>query len=369
MRAQPHLTVAGPGLFSQPTMLYCDDAGNSATTDRVLRSLTELGFIQGVDFDHFRTRSSGYYTLVGMQASGAPSSLAGYETLLYDAGANRTPIFSGDSDSHDEELLQGWLNLGGKNALLAGDSLFWSMYSNATGLASRLGFGLNSRDISTLNGDSRDLRINPLTGNGVLPEDATWMVNALCPTGRSLDAIYPGAASVALASLDPAGQTGGTYSAAIAQTDSVLGNRIGMLPFSFRAVTTDPDNPVLGSPNFSARTLLLKHFLDWFGDSGSGLYSAVPEAKALALRVSPNPFNPRTTIQFDLPRAVAVTLDIYDIQGRRVRNLVNETMTAGLHNRVWNGRDSQGKQASSGLYFYRFRAGDQERLGKLTLLK
>ena len=181
--------------------------------------------------------------------------------------------------------------------------------------------------------------------------------------------VSAGVTNASLATLDPAGQTGGGYSAALTQVDSLLNNKIGMLPFSLRAVTTDPDQPVIGDPNFSARTLLLKHFLDWFGDVGSGLYSAVPEAKAITLRVAPNPFNPRTTIEFDLPRAAAVTLDIYDIQGRRVRQLLNETMDAGPHSQVWNGRDRQGKQASSGIYFYRFKAGDQERLGKLTLLK
>ncbi len=368
VKALPSISIPSPGVFSQPSMLYGDDGGDPATTDRVLRSLAEMGFVQGVDYDHFRTSSDGS-NHVGMAASGTPTLLSGYQTMLFEAGAHSYGVLSGNADTHDDTLLEGWLDLGQKNVLLAGDGLISGMQDNANSLFSRLEVDVISVDISQLNGGRGDLQINPLIENGVLLEEATWRVNGRCPLQRRVDALNAGNLSTNLATLDPAGQSGGPYSAAIVQTDPVLGNKLAILPFSLRSVVSDPDNPPSGNPLFSARTRFLKSFLDWFDEMGSGQYSAVPDAKAMALTASPNPFNPRTTIKFNLSGKAAITLDIFDIQGRRVIQLLNEVKNAGSHQQVWNGRDGQGRQVSSGIYFYRFTAGNQESLGKLTLLK
>ena len=96
----------------------------------------------------------------------------------------------------------------------------------------------------------------------------------------------------------------------------------------------------------------------------------VPGMGRVSVSAHPNPFNPSTTIAFELPRAAAVSLDIYDLQGRLVRRLLDESpYVTGSHKQVWDGRDGEGRATSSGVYFYRFTAGDQKRVGKLTLLK
>ena len=84
---------------------------------------------------------------------------------------------------------------------------------------------------------------------------------------------------------------------------------------------------------------------------------------------APNPFGPLTTIRFDLPRPSNVRLDVYDITGRRVRTLVEETLPAGSRNIIWDGRDDRGNPAASGVYFYRFDAGSYRETKKMTLLK
>ncbi len=95
----------------------------------------------------------------------------------------------------------------------------------------------------------------------------------------------------------------------------------------------------------------------------------VPSA-ALALHQNrPNPFNPTTTISFVLPEKTRVTLAIYDVQGRLVRTLVSETIGEGYQARVWDGRDANGNQVSSGVYFYRLTAGDKTPTKKMVLLK
>jgi hypothetical protein len=95
----------------------------------------------------------------------------------------------------------------------------------------------------------------------------------------------------------------------------------------------------------------------------------VPSAFALHPNV-PNPFNPQTTISFDIPAAGAdVNIAIYDVAGRLVRELVNERRNAGRWSVQWNGEDDRGQRVASGVYFYRMRAGAFVDTKKMVLLK
>ncbi len=78
----------------------------------------------------------------------------------------------------------------------------------------------------------------------------------------------------------------------------------------------------------------------------------------------PNPFNPSTTISFNLPTEAFVSLKVYDNLGCEVSNLVAETLSAGLHSREWNG-----KTLPSGIYFYNLRTGSFNETRKLVLLR
>jgi len=83
----------------------------------------------------------------------------------------------------------------------------------------------------------------------------------------------------------------------------------------------------------------------------------------------PNPFNPTTTIAFDLARDGAVVIDVYNIKGQRVKSLVNDVRGAGRYNVVWNGDDSSGKSVGSGVYFYRMTADGYTKTQKMVLMK
>jgi hypothetical protein len=84
---------------------------------------------------------------------------------------------------------------------------------------------------------------------------------------------------------------------------------------------------------------------------------------------APNPFNPVTTIPFELARAGRVTLDVYDVAGRRVRSLADGDLAAGLHQRSWDGRDDAGRAVASGVYFYRLKAAGRSETRRMLLLK
>ena len=81
----------------------------------------------------------------------------------------------------------------------------------------------------------------------------------------------------------------------------------------------------------------------------------------------PNPFNPSTTIEFSLPRRENVTLSIYDVNGRLVRNLiVNEPYAPGVYRVDWDGLNEKGEKVASGVYFYRIQAGRFRESRKMT---
>ncbi|GEM_PF-965524 len=84
----------------------------------------------------------------------------------------------------------------------------------------------------------------------------------------------------------------------------------------------------------------------------------------------PNPFNSSTTISFDLPRRDQVTLSIYDITGRKLRTLINNTLSAGSYSVTWDARNSKGESVSTGIYLCRLKSSSStSSTRKLLLLK
>ena len=84
----------------------------------------------------------------------------------------------------------------------------------------------------------------------------------------------------------------------------------------------------------------------------------------------PNPFNPQTTIVFEIPRRQIVTLRVFDMSGRSVNVLIDaEEYAPGSHDTVWNGRDEHGRRVPSGTYFYRLEAGEFCETKRMVLVK
>ncbi|MCF7857961.1 MAG: carboxypeptidase regulatory-like domain-containing protein [Candidatus Cloacimonetes bacterium] len=84
----------------------------------------------------------------------------------------------------------------------------------------------------------------------------------------------------------------------------------------------------------------------------------------------PNPFNPSTNISFSVAQpASLVSVEIFNIKGQKVKMLVNDIFSSGVHTLVWNGKDDNNKQAASGIYFYKMKCGDFQNSRKMLLLK
>jgi hypothetical protein len=85
--------------------------------------------------------------------------------------------------------------------------------------------------------------------------------------------------------------------------------------------------------------------------------------------VVPNPFNPQTTIHYELASPGDLNLSVYDVTGRLVRSLVAGPKTAGTFQAVWDGTDRRGRPAASGIYFARLTVGGESFARKIVLLK
>jgi len=83
----------------------------------------------------------------------------------------------------------------------------------------------------------------------------------------------------------------------------------------------------------------------------------------------PNPFNPITTLRYDLPEQANVNIIIYDMLGRQVRTLLNQTQDAGYRSVIWDATNDYGKPVSAGVYLYKIQAGEFVQTKKMVLLK
>jgi len=95
---------------------------------------------------------------------------------------------------------------------------------------------------------------------------------------------------------------------------------------------------------------------------------SIPEGYLLHQN-QPNPFNPVTTINYDLPVNGMVNITIYDLLGKKVTTLISKTQDAGFKSVTWNATNDIGKPVSAGVYFYQIKAGDFVQTKKLVLLK
>ena len=94
----------------------------------------------------------------------------------------------------------------------------------------------------------------------------------------------------------------------------------------------------------------------------------LPEVLALHQNYH-NPFNPVTTLRYDLPENGLVHIIIYDMLSRQVKTWVNQTQDAGYRSIIWDATNDYGKPVSAGIYLYQIQAGEYMQTKKMVLLK
>lgn len=127
--------------------------------------------------------------------------------------------------------------------------------------------------------------------------------------------------------------------------------------YFYRLAAVDYNGNVSGaSPALDAHTTGIKN------------KAGIPDVFDLSANF-PNPFNPRTTIPYQIPEDCKVDIRIFDLSGRHVQTLVNTYQTAGYYDIIWNGTDFRGTEAATGVYIIRMQAGKFVQTMKILYLK
>ena len=152
--------------------------------------------------------------------------------------------------------------------------------------------------------------------------------------------------------------------------DYDLGRIITQYRIAFE-VDTDGDSlwDKVGFTTYEANVDEYMPKLFFYLSNGAGIENVFVHSNSLNCKNFPNPFNPNTTISFSIPKDSKVNLSIYNIKGQKVKTLANELKPTGEHYAIWDGRDFYGNRVSSGIYFYKLKAGDFQKVKKMILLK
>jgi hypothetical protein len=135
---------------------------------------------------------------------------------------------------------------------------------------------------------------------------------------------------------------------------------------SFALADVDDTPPYSSDFRFLLGTILDRlGVIDYLPTDANDPQVPAPE---LSARPFPNPFTAGMTLQVELPKASAARLEIYNIRGQKVYSRSYLTLTAGAHELLWDGCDTRGEMVSSGLYFWRFSAGENSLSGKMLKL-
>lgn len=97
-------------------------------------------------------------------------------------------------------------------------------------------------------------------------------------------------------------------------------------------------------------------------------FHSVPEKFQLYANF-PNPFNPETKIEFETPKSSTVYIGIYDVNGRLVKTLIDESVAPGYHSVIWHGNDDNGRAVHSGVYFYKMVTESYSKVNRCVLLR
>jgi hypothetical protein len=366
-------------LLTAPNVLLWDNTGDPEVLDEWYAALANLGLHPGREFEVFASKSPARATGNGLAGLATTMQLAFYDVLLYSGGTlGREGIgFSGSplETSPDLVLLDEWLRLGSRGALLTGDRLAENLDPNEIGdpfLTYWAGVEYQEQNLRPLIDDQWSPDVLALPSNPVLSTVDRWIVYGMCPHPATLNGIVAAGTGVSFAEyIDDDGETTYPYSAGVWNLVPEFSSQLVTLPYDFSRIGTVSEvtaNKAEGQ--LAARTRMLANVLNRFGHAGGSLPTPVPRlADQFAVAAYPNPFNPTTRIEFNLPERAHLSLKVFDLRGALIRILIDEARAAGSDYVDWNGADESGARVSSGVYFYVITAGEESRSGRVMLLK
>lgn len=381
VRGLPSLTDAAG---AQPKILVINDFGRRGVENEFVSSLQALGFLEGAGFDSYTVQGPTSLVSNGIGSRGGhgaePGQLLGYEHILYFTGdlaagllSNGDATLAGNDKGFDIEVLEQWQSFPSRrNIAFFGDFI-------ATGLAADspdgLGYLTGTMGVDVLGPDVR-AAIGGQVAPTVVPSGAgtygvgfstQYVAFGGCPELRQFDQIQPllGAEPVHFFT-DGAGIpiTGGDAGVASVVNPTTWG-KVMTFPYSFMRIRGILGRSAVASP---ARTLLLQEIFGMFNVGvGPSPPVAAPERRDVELRIAPNPFNPKTTIEFTAAPGSTGSVRVYTLKGELVRVLHHGEFL--VQRFEWDGRDDRGVSVSSGVYLIRAEDGTARRTAKVALVK
>ncbi len=366
-----------------PSILWWNDFADRGGEAEWYGALNNLGYQEGVDYDLYYTNGPSSGVGNGLGGRATATQLRGYDVILYTAGdlAVNT-ISNGDYDSdggNDVGVLDSWFRSGTatmpRNMFITGDDVVFDMTQNGgtntlAFVSNWMGVNYIDQDVRPLIGNQATPTVSALAGNPVFLAVDEWVAYGGCLGFNTFDALEVQAGATQLAEfLDPNGASGQyTYTAATLKSNATYNAKVISMPYDFMFIysneNTGGDGQVL-----SARARVLKEVLTAFGKVGTSPTVPVPDAGVFTVKNYPNPFNPSTKIEFNMPKRGELSIKIYNVRGELVKTLIDEVRPAGADHVLWDGTNNNGDAVSSGVYFYETIAFGKSTVNKMALVK
>jgi hypothetical protein len=268
--------------------------------------------------------------------------LANFDVVVWSCGWAFPTVDAGDRAALTEYLE------GGGSLFITGQDIGWEMADEGASAVAWYNQYLHATYISD---DTNDLTLDGVAGT--FTEGLSLVIGG---GDGANNQSYP-------SDIDPRGefaQTILTYSTT--RNGGIMADtgvyKVVYLAFGFEAIDNAAD-----------RAALMEGIIGFLAGGASPTPGdELPQAMALRGN-TPNPFNPQTEIRFDLPADTRVKLEVYDLGGHLVRTLRHEVLPAGRNAVKWDGRDDQGRELSSGAYFYRLSGPVETLTGKMMLVR
>jgi hypothetical protein len=322
------------------SVLLVDDDTQNTDEVKLENALTQLGYVYE-NWDVYNGHSNDSPTF---------DNMSGFDYVIWQTGLRFNNLLTGE----DIASLMEYMDRGG-SLFLTSQSFLDSQTGGPTT------FTTNYLGVDNWVLDRRYLSMNGIAGDEI-GDGLSLPLTFEIPSFNDTDHLVVGATAEG-SFIAPDGSISTVHNTMPLRTDA----KSVFMAVAFNAISdTDAD------PNNTR--VVLQRIMDWLRPEAAASADDLPTAiKASRIDgASPNPFNPRTQINFTLSGTDAshpVRLEVFDLEGRKVAGLVDAQLSAGAHHQVWDGRADDGSAVRSGVYFARLTTREGEKSEKLMLLK
>ncbi|MCD6440763.1 MAG: T9SS type A sorting domain-containing protein [Candidatus Marinimicrobia bacterium] len=298
--------------------------------------------------------SLGYYVMKTGFDEETANKLNEFDLLISSSGSNTAPV----EDSNYRLMLESYVANGGKLLVEGGEVGY-----DAAEIPGYSSFAQNVLHVSQWNTDEAKSLYRLVTDHDLVcqPNKLDFEIGINYNNVDDEDACTPASDARVIYFNNANSSQGGII--LYEDPDNVHGTRIVYYTFAFNKLS-----------DLSVAANLLENTVNYLLSSPEPkeevkiTVSQLPREFALHSNY-PNPFNSSTTIRFDIPVETHVTIEIFDLLGRKVGTLTDGNKLPGFYELLWYGKDKNGKILPSGVYFYAITAGQFHRLHKMLLVK